>query len=197
MTDRRVGLLGGSFDPIHLGHIAIAKSFLSSGYIDDLWILVNPFPPHKQALTASYEHRKRMVVQAFNTMEKVTVSTIEEELPKPNYSIQTIDYIRSRFPNYKLSFCLGEDSLKSFHNWKSYSEILKYVDLLVAKRSDSVTIPNYLEAKVRVIEHSAIDISSTQVRQALLGGDSVTSLLDQATIDYILEHKLYQKYEFK
>jgi nicotinate-nucleotide adenylyltransferase len=138
-----------------------------------------------------------MVVQAFNTMEKVTVSAIEEELPKPNYSIQTIDFIRSRFPNYKLSFCLGEDSLKSFHTWKSYSEILKYVDLLVAKRSDSVTIPNYLEAKVRVIEHSAIDISSTQVRQALLGGDSVTSLLDQATIDYIFEHKLYQKYEFK
>lgn len=193
MNEKRVGLLGGSFDPIHKGHIAIAKSFIASGYIDELWILVNPSPPHKTDLDASYEHRKKMVELAYRDIYGVHISLIEEELPMPNYTINTIKHILNTYALEKLYFCLGMDSLESFHTWKSYDEILSFVDLLVAERDQEFSIPNYLKDKVTLVKHSVIDVSSTKVRKALLGGEPVTSLLDHTTIHYINYHHLYQR----
>ena len=86
MSHKRIGLFGGSFDPIHLGHLAILRSFLSSGYIDELWLLVNPHPPHKQNTDASYTDRLNMVDLATKEISECLISRIEEDLPVPNYS---------------------------------------------------------------------------------------------------------------
>ena len=124
MVEKRIGLFGGSFDPIHLGHIAILKSFLYSGYIDEVWVLVNPNPPHKHVLDANYSDRLRMVQMATKDINECLVSRIEEDLPTPNYSYKTIDFVVDHLGYSEVFFCLGSDSIESFKTWKYYEKIL-------------------------------------------------------------------------
>ena len=143
MVEKRIGLFGGSFDPIHLGHLAILESFISSGYIDELWVLVNPNPPHKHGLDASYSDRLRMVEMAIKDINGCLISRIEEELPTPNYSYKTIDYVIDNLGYSDVYFCLGSDSIGSFKTWKNYEKILDRVMLLVAQRSTDFRLPSY------------------------------------------------------
>ena len=95
----RIGLFGGTFDPVHNGHISIVRSFLQSGYIDELWILLTPVPPHKlNKEHVSYEHRKEMLHLAFQDIDRVRISTIEQTLPKPSYTVQTVTHLAQKYP---------------------------------------------------------------------------------------------------
>lgn len=107
MVKKRIGLFGGSFDPIHLGHIAILKSFLSSGYIDEVWVLVNPSPPHKHVLDANYSDRLSMVQMATKDINGCLISSIEEDLPTPNYSYKTIDFVIDNLGYSEVFFVWG------------------------------------------------------------------------------------------
>lgn len=162
-----VGLFGGTFDPVHNGHISIAQSFIDSGIIDELWVLLTPFPPHKQEKsTTSYQTRLAMLEAAFSGMEKVKINTIENSLPKPSYSIQTIRHLNKQYPDITFFYCLGEDSLAKFHTWKYYDEILEECDLLVAQRpgvSHDETEGNIL-SQTHFVSHTPLDISSSDIR---------------------------------
>jgi nicotinate-nucleotide adenylyltransferase len=191
MSHKRIGLFGGSFDPIHLGHLAILRSFLSSGYIDELWLLVNPHPPHKQTTDASYKDRLNMVDLATKEISGCLISRIEEELPTPNYSYKTIDYVIDTLGYPDVYFCLGSDSIDSFRTWKDYEKILERVSLLVAQRKADYTLPAYLKSKAIVIENALMPISSTDLRDKLQTGEPLGEHLHSTTIDYISKHNLY------
>src|SRR5690554_3641750 len=111
MPANRIGLLGGTFNPVHNGHIAIAKAFLGSGEIDKLWVLLTSFPPHKKGDEfVSYELRHKMLKAAFSGLNNISVSTIEQTLPKPNYTIHTVRHLKEKYPEFSFLFCMGEDS---------------------------------------------------------------------------------------
>lgn len=192
MSHKRIGLFGGSFDPIHLGHLAILRSFLSSGYIDELWLLVNPHPPHKQNTDASYTDRLNMVDLATKEISECLISRIEEDLPVPNYSYKTIDYVIDTLGYTEVYFCLGSDSIDSFRSWKDYEKILERVRLLVAQRKADFTLPAYLKSKAVLVEHELMTISSTDLRGKLQMGEPLGEYLHATTIDYISKHNLYR-----
>ena len=192
MSHKRIGLFGGSFDPIHLGHLAILRSFLSSGYIDELWLLVNPHPPHKQNTDASYTDRLNMVDLATKEISECLISRIEEDLPVPNYSYKTIDYVIDTLGYTEVYFCLGSDSIDSFRSWKDYEKILERVRLLVAQRKADFTLPAYLKSKAVLVEHELMTISSTDLRGKLQMGEPLDEYLHATTIDYISKHNLYR-----
>ena len=192
MSHKRIGLFGGSFDPIHLGHLAILRSFLSSGYIDELWLLVNPHPPHKQNTDASYTDRLTMVDLATKEISECLISRIEEDLPVPNYSYKTIDYVIDTLGYPEVYFCLGSDSIDSFRSWKDYEKILERVRLLVAQRKADFTLPAYLKSKAVLVEHELMTISSTDLRGKLQMGEPLDEYLHATTIDYISKHNLYR-----
>ena len=192
MVEKRIGLFGGSFDPIHLGHIAILESFISSGYIDELWVLVNPNPPHKHGLDASYSDRLRMVQMAIKDINGCLISRIEEDLPTPNYSYKTIDYVIDHLGYSDVYFCLGSDSIESFKTWKYYEKILDRVMLLVAQRRADFKLPKYLKSKAIVVEHELVAVSSTDLREKLQQGKSSDEQLHSSTIEYISTHNLYR-----
>ena len=192
MSHKRIGLFGGSFDPIHLGHLAILRSFLSSGYIDELWLLVNPHPPHKQNTDASYTDRLNMVDLATKEISECLISRIEEDLPVPNYSYKTIDYVSDTLGYPEVYFCLGSDSIDSFRSWKDYKKILERVRLLVAQRKADFTLPAYLKSKAVLVEHELMTISSTDLRGKLQMGEPLDEYLHATTIDYISKHNLYR-----
>jgi len=185
-----VGIFGGSFDPVHKGHVSISESFLNSGLIDELLVLLTPAPPHKRDQNqAPYAHRLEMLKIAFGGIDDVQVSDIEQSLPKPSYTLQTIEHLRKTFPGRLFYLCLGEDSLSHFHEWYKYRQILKTVSLIVARRPDfdsSSVDPEILERTI-FTDHNPVDISSTQIR----AGQISKKVLPEKVAEYIRRHHLY------
>lgn len=189
---KRVGILGGSFDPVHNGHLRIAKSFLKSGLIEKLLVIPAPSPPHKNDLRASFWHRLEMLNLAFQDWDDVEVSDLEERLPAPSYSIQTIQYLQRENPDTLFYLCLGEDSLTHFHTWYRYKEIIEQITLLVAERPqfDSSDIEKELLEKTIFVDHKPLDLSSTEIRE--LTEDQIESnRIPESVQKYIHTHNLY------
>ncbi len=164
----RIGLLGGMFDPPHTGHRAIASSFLRSGYIDRLWILPTAHPPHKAASHSSFDHRLAMCRFAFDGLTACDIMDVESELPAPNYTIYTLQHLKTTFPDAEFCLCIGADSLHGFHRWHRWEELIHQAPLLVAARTGyEASIPDALRKashQIQFVRHEATDESSTQVR---------------------------------
>lgn len=170
MRKKRVGIFGGTFDPVHTGHVALAHSFLNSGLIDSLLVTLTPDAPHKQGQDkTSFDDRLAMLSLAFGEIENAEVSTLERKLPSPSYTLQTLEYLQNSRPDTLFYLCMGEDSLVQFHKWYKYKEILKRTDLIVAERPgyhrDSVS-DEILESVI-IVDHHPVNASSTKVRQGL------------------------------
>lgn len=190
----RIGLFGGTFDPVHRGHISIAQSFLSSGLIDELWVLLTPYPPHKQqADHTSYEKRFEMLTAAFEGMEHVVISMVENELPKPSYSVRTIRHFKDKYPDSTFYFCMGEDSLRHFHTWKKYREILDECELLVAQRPGEShrQVRDEILNKAHLVEHDPLDIASSDIRKSIKEGRDISGKLPKGVLKIIEKEQLY------
>lgn len=189
---KRVGIFGGSFDPVHNGHISVVKSFLKSGLIDELLVLLTPNPPHKNSEGTDFEHRLKMLKLAFRGIEKAVVSDLERKLPSPSYTVQTIEYLQKKNPDTNYFYCLGEDSIKDFHTWHRYSEILERVPILVAERPgfSSEGIDDDILERTIFVDHNPVDMSSTKVRNHK--NEDRFSNLPEIVKKYIHDHNLYQ-----
>jgi len=191
---KRVGVLGGTFDPVHKGHLAISRSFLDSGLIDELWVIPAAIPPHKKGdEVTAYADRKAMLELVFGQWDKVRICTIEEQLPKPSYTLQTIKALKEAYPDHEFYLCLGSDSLVHFDQWYHYKEILKECSLLVAKRpgfDDHQIEPEILE-KTKFIDHNPVQVSSTELKEKMVGSNLPEEDLPEAVVQYIREKKLY------
>lgn len=194
-TNKSVGLLGGSFDPVHNGHIQIAKSFLQSNYITELWILLTPDPPHKtQKALADFQYRLQMLEEAFSDVEGIKISDLENNLPKPSYTIQTLQYLDDEFPTYTFYLCLGEDSLQEFDQWKDWRQIVHYCDLLVATRpsTEKKQPRSFLKNKLHFINHDPVAISSTSIRNKVAAKQDISGLVPDSVYQIIKKNNLYQ-----
>lgn len=191
---KKIGLFGGTFDPVHNGHVSIARSFMNSGVIDELWILLTPNPPHKKdGKQVQYSSRLAMLNNAFVDLP-VTILTIENDLPKPSYTFQTIRHLKKEHPNYEFYFCMGEDSLAQFDTWKFFKEILEEANLLVAKRPGNghkKVLPEIL-SQTTFVSHQPIPIASSDIRTALAKGEDVKNLVPLEVLKLIVKEHLYQ-----
>lgn len=190
-----VGLLGGSFDPVHNGHLAIARSFLESPYISELWVLLTPESPHKtdQQLT-DYTLRLKMLSLAFQEMEKVTVSDFEQKLPAPYYTSRTVRQLSQTYPQRTFYLCIGGDSFADFTTWHEWEQILSYCDLLVAQRPSSPAMPpdSALEAHTHFVDHTPQAVSSSDIRAKVRNDDDIAGYVPREVADFIYNHQLYQ-----
>lgn len=192
----RIGLLGGTFDPVHRGHISIVKSFLNSGMVDEIWILPAPSPPHKLSDDITgYPHRKKMLELAFRDIDNVIVNDIEQKLTLPSYTIQTIRFLKQKHPEKTFYLCIGEDSLANFDTWHKAEQIVQECDLLVAERpgSNHADVDKQFLEKAHFVEHSPVEISGTQLRENILNRrNGVEEYIPSQVLSYIREHRLYQ-----
>tara|TARA_R100001143_G_C3356867_1_gene132965 strand:- start:89 stop:664 length:576 start_codon:yes stop_codon:yes gene_type:complete len=190
---QRVGILGGSFDPVHNAHLRIAKSFLKSGLIEKLLVIPAPSPPHKSDLQTSFQHRFEMLKIAFQDWKNVEVSDLEERLPIPSYSIQTIQHLQEKNPETRFYLCLGEDSLSHFHKWYKYKEIIKQITIMVAERPgfDSSTVEKEILEKTIFVDHDPFGISSTEIRESM-NDQNGTDKIPVPVLEYIRTYHLYE-----
>ena len=133
----RIGIYGGSFNPIHKGHTELAASIVQQGLVDELWLLVSPLNPLKQGETsdiAEYEHRLSMARLATEDIEGVKVSDFEKNLPLPSYTITTLGELHKAYPEHEFLLVIGADNWERFPRWYHAQEIIDTYSILIYRR---------------------------------------------------------------
>ena len=137
-VEQRIGLFGGTFDPVHNGHLAIARQAAKEARLDEVLFIPTADPPHKAAPGASFWHRVAMLEIVLGgsvlSEDRFAVSLIEAELPFPSYTVDTLSEIKRRLLNPKCSFIIGADSLVDLHLWYQYQKLLSLTDFIVLSR---------------------------------------------------------------
>ena len=192
----RIGIFGGSFDPIHIGHAIITHHIISSGAVDRLWMMVSPLNPLKagKEQQVADTDRLRMVEMVTRPMEGVETSAFEFTMPRPSYTIDTLNALQEKFPDDEFYLVTGADNWQIFHKWRNSEEILaKYHLLIYPRLGYEVSIPDELKDRVTLVDAPIIELSSTQVRERLANGQSVRYYVPDEVLGYIERKHLYSK----
>ena len=190
----KIGIFGGSFDPIHTGHAIIAQHIISSGVVDRLWFMVSPLNPLKvdKKQQVADTDRLRMVEMVSRPMEGVETSAFEFTMPKPSYTIDTLNALQAKFPDDEFYLVIGGDNWEVFGKWRNTEEILaKYHVLIYPRLGHEVVIPEELKAHVQLIDAPIIELSSTEIRERLAHGQSVRYYVPDEVLNYIERKQLY------
>ena len=194
----RIGIFGGSFDPIHIGHAIIAQHIISSGAVDRLWFMVSPVNPLKagRERNVTDTDRLRMVEMVSRPMEGVETSAFEFTMPRPSYTIDTLNALQAKFPDDEFYLITGGDNWQIFNRWRNSDEILaKYHLLIYPRLGYEVVIPDELKERVALVDAPIIEISSTEIRELLANGQSVRYLVPDEVLAFIEQKNLYCKKE--
>lgn len=186
-----IGLYFGSFNPIHIGHLIIANHVLQHSEIDKLWFVISPHNPLKESHSLLNEyHRLHLVELAIASNPKFRASSVEFSLPKPSYTIDTLTYLREKFPLEKFSVILGGDSFQNIHRWKNHEQLLSNYELLVYRRPGfEIEIPE--GARVQIMDAPLLEISASFIRQQLQQKKSVQYLLLDSVWEYVVANRYY------
>lgn len=163
----RTGIFGGSFNPLHSGHIAIGEYFYRSGSLDEVWFVVSPQNPLKDSnILAQAETRLEDCRKALEAYPHLQVSDVEFHLPRPSYMAQTLQHLQKQHPDREFSLIIGGDNLDHFQRWKDYRFLLDNFDILVYPRPGSRNIVPADWKRVRLFNDAPqMSISSTEIRK--------------------------------
>ncbi|MDA3901938.1 MAG: nicotinate-nucleotide adenylyltransferase [Desulfuromusa sp.] len=212
----RIGLLGGTFNPIHFGHLHIAEEVLKGCNLDHVWFIPTCQPPHKQlAGEVSFVHRLAMVDAALSAYPMFYSCDIEGRRGGPSYSVETLQQLHTEFPQNEYFFIMGLDSFQEIGTWKDYSRLFEFAHIVVTARpgfsgslqellpvaiadrfcydSDSKNLQCETGFSLITVAHTCRDISSTEIRQQLSMSRDVGKQVPQAVIDHIRAYSLYFK----
>ncbi|MEW7281010.1 nicotinate (nicotinamide) nucleotide adenylyltransferase [Aquimarina sp. 2201CG1-2-11] len=192
---KKIGLYFGTFNPIHIGHLAIANHMAEYSDLDELWMVVTPHNPHKKKSSLlDNHHRYEMVYRATQYYPKLHPSDIEFKLPQPNYTVNTLIYLQEKYPEDEFHLIMGEDNLKSFHKWKNYEVILEKHHIYVYPRIAEGVVENQFtdHPKIHRIDAPIMEISSTFIRKAIPLDKNIRPLLPEPVWEYIDEMNFYK-----
>ena len=189
----KIGLFFGSFNPVHNGHLIIANYICETTDLDKVWLVVSPQNPFKQkeSLLREYD-RLHLINLAIEDNDNLKASNIEFSLPKPSYTIDTLTYIKEKYPQHEFSLIMGSDNLETLHKWKNYELILKNYPVYIYKRRGTDSNPFPDNPHIRMLDFPYIDISATFIRENIKKGISMQFFLPEAVWKYIKESNLYR-----
>jgi nicotinate-nucleotide adenylyltransferase len=195
----RIGILGGTFDPPHFGHLAMAEAALTQLALDKVLFAPAGVQPLKQEERSSTpEHRARMVELAIADDPRFALSRADLDRPGPHYTVDLLAIIQQQYPNAALWFIMGEDSLGDLLRWRDPVRILRLARLAVLRRPgyepDWPTLDRdlpELRARLDWLDHAELDISATDIRHRVQRGLSIASLVPAPVIDYLVAQHLY------
>ena len=190
---KRIGVFGGSFDPIHIGHLAIAQEALWQCELDIVLFMVTARPPHKKEPVAPVRDRLRMVGSAIEGEPHFRVSQMEIERGGASYTAETLKQLGELYPEASFYLIVGADSAVDFSSWKNPEAVIAMANIVVAPRPgfDLSRMEPSLKGKARVFESPTIELSSTMIRNRLREGRPIRFLVPETVERYIRERGLY------
>ena len=222
MNERRIGAYGGTFDPLHNGHLEVARAVARNFALDELLIIPAHRPPHKNARSISDAyHRYAMAVLATLDEPRMKVSTMEIEAPERPYTFETVERLRDIYGSQtSLFFLMGADSFEELNTWREPERILANANLIIAarpgydvkashlsaaftsniidlreNRDTAVRLPNgqINSCRVFLTDYVNVDISATDIRQRRRDGETIEGLVPPRVIDYVEKYELYRR----
>jgi len=201
----KIGIMGGTFDPIHNGHLMIAEYAYRQFALDEVWFLPNGNPPHKDNPDIAKETKARveMTALAIADIPYFKLNTYESERTEKSYSYQTIQHLKESCPEHEFYFIIGADSLMQIETWVRPEEIIRNVIILAAYRDDMDTPEemyqqiDYLNRKyggdIRLLKTPLLDVSSHEIREAIQKGKIESLLIPNKVLTYIKDKHLYSR----
>jgi nicotinate-nucleotide adenylyltransferase len=191
----KIGLFFGSFNPIHIGHLALANYFVEFTDLDKIWFIISPQNPFKEqkSLLADY-HRIYMVRLAIEKYEqKYMASNIEFDMPKPSYTIDTLTYLKEKYTNFNFVLIMGADNLLTLYKWKNYKEIVNNYEIYVYPRPNYEIKSEKIDFNYKLFEAPQFDISSSFIRNSIKENKKVPFFLPENVYKFIEEMSFYKK----
>ena len=188
----KIGLYFGSFNPVHNGHLIIANYIVNYTDVDQVWMVVSPQNPLKLSAGLLNEYDRHYLIQAALEGEtSIKPSTIEFKLPKPSYTIDTLTYLKEKFPLHEFSIIMGSDSLHNLSKWKNYHLIVEGYKLFIYERK-GYPIKNEENANIQILKAPQLQISSTLLREMIKNGKSIRYLVPDIVKDEIEKNGYYK-----
>jgi len=193
---KKTGLFFGSFNPIHIGHLILANYILENSDMEELWFVVSPQNPFKEKKSLLKDNNRLDMVQlALKNYPKMRASNVEFSLPKPSYTIDTLTYLKEKYPDSSFSLIMGEDNLESLYKWKNYDLLIKNYQIIVYPRmfENEKKENDYLQHEnISLIKAPVIELSATEIRQMLKDGKNVRPMLPPEVFEYLDGSSFYK-----
>ena len=187
----RTAVFGGSFDPIHIGHTALAEAVLRENLADEVWFMISPLNPHKQGQGLTPEDTRLAMVQlAIGDEARFKASDFEFSLPRPSYTLNTLRALEAAYPQRQFLLLIGADNWAKFDRWYCGDKIIEHYPIIVYPRENQQhpTLPR----GVTWLLSPLCDVSSTQVRRMAARGEDFSAFVAPAVAQYIMSNNLYK-----
>ena len=183
MSKIRTGIYGGSFNPIHNGHIAIARAMTTRAGLDEVWLVVSPQNPLKPAGSLLADEKRLLMAQtAVSGIPGVTATDYEFHLPRPSYMWNTLQSLSRDFPEHDFTLLIGADNWAVFHRWYRADDIIAHYPIAIYPRTGYPIDTASLPPNVKLIDTGLYDISSTQVKELIARGGDITGLVPDSVV---------------
>lgn len=201
----RIALFGGSFNPVHNGHVNLVRETAEKNGIDRVYVIptfISPFKKDSTGFVADGKDRLEMCRIAFSKLPYVTVSDRELSQSEVSYSVNTIGHFHENFPEDELFFIMGSDMLLSFDKWHRWQDILKMCTVIAASRENGGSDIGKLRekaaqlsrfGKVIVTEITAFELSSSEIREKIIKNSDLSCYMDKNVVEYIEENRVYER----
>ena len=193
---KKIGLFFGSFNPIHIGHLILGNYILENSDMEELWFVVSPQNPFKDKKTLLNDHNRLDMVQlAVKNYPKMRASNVEFSLPKPSYTIDTLTYLKEKYPDYSFALIMGEDNLDSLPKWKNSEKLITDYHIIVYPRTfdGEKKDHEYLQHEnISLVNAPIIELSATEIRKMIKEGKNVRPMLPPEVFDYLDGSSLYK-----
>ncbi|MBP5365136.1 MAG: nicotinate-nucleotide adenylyltransferase [Bacteroidales bacterium] len=190
---REIGLFFGSFNPIHNGHLMLAQYVRNFCGIDEVWFVVSPQNPFKKISDLADEsHRLTMAELAIGNDNRMQACDIEVNLPKPSYTVRTLEKLREMYPDDRFTLIMGGDNIIGFDKWREYEKIIEHHRIVVYPRPHCDVVVKIEGANIEYVDAPLLDISSTALRQWISQGKSIRHYTPDNVIEYIDSKGLYK-----
>ena len=206
---RIIGVFGGTFDPVHNGHVLTISELLEKLPFEKILVIPNLQPPHRESSQVSYKHRYEMASMAFKDIPKTIVDNRESLRDGPSYAIETVKEIMSEEEGVRVVMIVGSDSFVDIHSWYKWQDLINLVDFVIMKRPDLPLSKNkkakdlvsvegfkkdlFEDSKLNIfeIEVTPFKISSSSIREKIVKGKKIDHLVNTLVKEYIKKHGLY------
>lgn len=199
----RIGIFGGTFDPIHMGHLILAEQCRDQAHLDEVWFIPSYRPPHKTDQTVTrFEQRCDMIELATAGHPAFKLDRIEKELPPPSYTAETLAELHRRHPGHEFFLLMGSDGLPDLPGWYEPAKVIERAGLVVVPRpgvmlwtaerlAAALKLPDPSVLRLRFVACPMIEIASRELRRAMADGMSIRYLVPRSVEEYVRDRKLY------